>query len=553
MPPKNKDNRETRIAQAIKAIKDNTCPNIRAAARVFDVPRTTLTSRLHGQLTRQQSHTTQQKLLSTEEDALIQWILFMGDRGFPPRISIVRKMADILLSARTGSPINASSLNVGENWVYKFIKRHDQLQSRYTRKYDYQRALCEDSKIIADWFRLVNNTRAKYGITDEDIYNFDETGFQMGVIGTARVVTRSERAGRASIIQPGNREWVTVVEAINASGWAIPPMIIFAGKLHQTAWYKALPAQWTIAVSDNGWTTDQLGLTWLQDVFHPYTKDRTVGQYRLLILDGHGSHMTAEFDRFCLDNAIITLCMPPHSSHLLQPLDVACFSPLKRAYGHQVEICMQLGRKHIDKLDFLEAFKPARTAAFSSLTIRNGFAAAGLVPHDPGRVLSRLQLKLRTPTPPPTSETVYQTPKTPYTVAQLAQEYTVIKGLLKQRSKSPPSPTDKALQRVVKGCRMAMHNAALLASEIKDLRAMGARQKRKQETPRSYIATGGVLTAEEGQDRIERASSGRKRVKKAATNDGNGVAIQPSGRAAPRCSVCGSLDHNARVCTMRTE
>ena len=84
----------------------------------------------------------------------------------------------------------------------------------------------------------------------------------------------------------------------------------------------------------------------------------------------------------------------------------------------------------------------------------------GLVPFDPERVLSRLQLKLQTPTPP-ASETAIaarQTPKTPYTVAQLAQEYTTIKGLLKRRLKSPPSPTERALKRVVKGCQIAIHN-----------------------------------------------------------------------------------------------
>ncbi len=207
---------------------------------------------------------------------------------------------------------------------------------------------------------------------------------------------------------------------------------------------------------------------------------------------------------------------------------------------------MQLERNHIDKLDFLKAFKPARAAALSSSNICSGFAAAGLVSHDPERVLLRLQLKLRTPTPP-ASETaiaVCQTPKTPYTVAQLAQEYTTIKGLLKRRSKSPPSPTEQALKRVVKGCQMAMHNAAFLASEIKDLRAMSARQKRKRETPHSYIASGGVLTAEEGQDRVRRARVTDKAVL-------SGVAAQASGRAPSRCSMCSSLKHNARVCPTR--
>ena len=77
---------------------------------------------------------------------------------------------------------------------------------RFNRKYDYQRAKYEDLKLISEWFALVRNTIAKYGIVDADIYNFDETGFMIGVILTAMVVTSSERSGRAKAIQPSNRE-----------------------------------------------------------------------------------------------------------------------------------------------------------------------------------------------------------------------------------------------------------------------------------------------------------------------------------------------------------
>jgi hypothetical protein len=87
----------------------------------------------------------------------------------------------------------------------------------------------------------------------------------------------------------------------------------------------------------NGWTTDEIGLRWLQKVFIPATTGHTVGRYRLLILDGHGSHLTPGFDKACKDNDIITIYMPPYSYYLLQPLDVGCFGPLKHAYGGLVE------------------------------------------------------------------------------------------------------------------------------------------------------------------------------------------------------------------------
>ena len=73
---------------------------------------------------------------------------------------------------------------------------------------------------------------AKYGILLKDTYNFDETGFQMGVILTSKVVTRSERRGRVKTKQLGNREWVTLIYTINSSGWVLPAFVIFEAKLY---------------------------------------------------------------------------------------------------------------------------------------------------------------------------------------------------------------------------------------------------------------------------------------------------------------------------------
>jgi len=69
----------------------------------------------------------------------------------------------------------------------------------------------------------------------------------------------------------------------------------------------------------------------------PETEKRRKGAYQLLVLDGHGSHLTPQFDEICTQTNIIPICMPAHSSHLLQPLDVSVFAPLKRGYVSLVE------------------------------------------------------------------------------------------------------------------------------------------------------------------------------------------------------------------------
>ena len=254
----------------------------------------------------------------------------------------------------------------------------------------------------------------------------------MGIAVTSKVVTSSDTVGRAVTVQPGNRDWVTTIECINASGWCLPPFVILSGKLHQASWYQHLPPDWVIAISDNGWTTDKLGVEWVKH-FDRHTRSRTYGVRRLLILDGHGSHATPEFDQYCTENSIITLCMPAHTSHLLQPLDVSCFSPLKRAYGREIQELARQGVYHIDKIDFLTAYTQIRPIVFTEQNIKAGFEATGLVPYYPDRVLSSLTV-VRTPSPPATTvdNNVAWTAETPRTVDQLKHQTRHVQDLLRR-------------------------------------------------------------------------------------------------------------------------
>jgi hypothetical protein len=103
----------------------------------------------------------------------------------------------------------------------------------------------------------------------------------------------------------------------------------------------------------------------------------------------------------CKENDIICIYMPAYLSHLLQPLDVGCFGPLKRAYGGLIKAKMCLGFNHINKHDFLKAYPAAYQQVFSIQNIQSGFRAAGIQPYNPNQVLVRLNYIVYTPTPPP--------------------------------------------------------------------------------------------------------------------------------------------------------
>jgi len=538
---------EERVLLAVEAFRQGQFQSVNQAAEAYDVPQSTVSDRLHGLPSRRDAQINNRKLTPTEEASLVQWILSMDERGMPPTVAYTRRLANLLLSERDKDP-------VGENWVRNFVRRHDEIKAKYCRKYDYQRAKCEDPQVFQEWFDRVLAIKQKYGILDEDIYNFDETGFQMGVISTAKVLTRSDRRGRPIVIQPGNREWVTIIESVNVCGWSLPAMVIFQGKLHQASWYESgVPSDWHIGVSDNGWSTVDLGFTWLKELYDPYTRRRTVGKYRLLILDGHGSHVSPEFDNYCEANSIKVVQMPAHSSHYLQPLDVGCYAPLKIIYGRLVQEKMLAGVNHIDKQEFLPLYLQARQQALSPANIKSGFKATGLFPLDPNQALSRLQIKSNNkPVNKPVNKPRdHHTPsplkspnvsKTSYNINQLV---THTERLLQHRPQNPDSPVSQAIGQLIKGCEIAMHGALFLADENRQLRSESQWQKKKKEQSRIYVANGGTLTVAEG---VARAR--QRREEEGRSQQANGDDASNSKRRAPgKCSKCGSLEHNARMCS----
>ncbi|KAI1678796.1 DDE-1 domain containing protein [Pyrenophora tritici-repentis] len=110
--------------------------------------------------------------------------------------------------------------------------------------------------------------------------------------------------------------------------------------------------------------------------------------------------------------------MASHLSHLLQPLDVACFAPLKRSYGDGISALARNHIHHISKETFLPAFKAAYEQTFTKENARAGFRGAGLVPFNPDAVLSKLDVRLRTPTPPQRDDVAWEA-KTPRNAKEL--------------------------------------------------------------------------------------------------------------------------------------
>uniref|UniRef100_A0A8H7K8J1 DDE-1 domain-containing protein n=1 Tax=Bionectria ochroleuca TaxID=29856 RepID=A0A8H7K8J1_BIOOC len=255
----------------------------------------------------------------------------------------------------------------------------------------------------------MNNPAIKL-IAPGDRRNMDEAGIMEGVRGNG-LVLGSSRKRYTLLQQSGSRDLITAVESINALGQALPPLCIFQGKWVQRQWFppEVEPyKEWFFTASATGWTNDEIALAWLDLIFIPLTKPETK-RPRLLILDGHGSHTTDEFMIRCFQNDIFLLFLPSHSSHVLQPLDLSVFSPIKRAYRDELaKKDILIDSSPISKMTFLECYYKARLVGLTAMNIRSGWKASGLWPVNVAKplmspyVLQPLIGPFRAPSPPST-------------------------------------------------------------------------------------------------------------------------------------------------------
>ena len=119
--------------------------------------------------------------------------------------------------------------------------------------------------------------------------------------------------------------------------------------------------------------------------------------------------MTLPFHNLATENKIVLFRLPPHSTHLTQPLDVWVFQSFKHYHTDAIDKVVWLGDEKFGKLEFLTAFQSFRNQTFKPTTIRHAFKSTGLVPFNPDMVLDKIREKqaqraqttIQTPSPPP--------------------------------------------------------------------------------------------------------------------------------------------------------
>ena len=127
---------------------------------------------------------------------------------------------------------------------------------------------------------------------------------------------------------------------------------------------------------ENGWMTDAIGVEWFQKVFLRHCgTDRP----QLLILDSHSSHEVIDLLQTAREEYIHIYALPPHTTHLLQPLDKVVFAPLKRAYNFACTECLCTCPSHaVNKASWPRLFKAAWEKTMREEVIKKAFSDTGI-------------------------------------------------------------------------------------------------------------------------------------------------------------------------------
>ena len=183
--------------------------------------------------------------------------------------------------------------------------------------------------------------------------------------------------------QAGKKGQVTIVACVNATGQALPPMVIFDVKNLNYAWTKNEVPGTRYGLSDNGWINTDLFEGWLAEHF---IRHAVPGRPLLLLLDSHSTHYQPDVICFAHDHDVVMLCLPPHTTHEAQPLDVGVFSSLKSQW---TQVCHNYFHKNsgrvITKFNLL--FSQAWLKYLVPGNIIAGFKKCGVYPYDPNAIV----------------------------------------------------------------------------------------------------------------------------------------------------------------------
>ena len=322
-------------SRAVRLVDRGQFRSVRQVSRATDVARSTIQDRRAGRQPRGQEEVKHARLTRYQEEVLAKYIQNTQLQYAPVNRAQLHVVAEML------AQLNEPNARLGKNWLSRFLDRHPDLKTARNRGLDSKRITAASPSQIEGWFAHVDDVVQRFNIHPQDRWNMDEIGYQLSHSQNELVVF-DRRTGAPLSLASGSTGWCSVLESISAAGDTMKPLVIHRGTAPDKPldrWFP--PSQecphWRWGFTAKGWTNDEHAIEWLKEVFIPQSRrgrdPDDASYWRLLIIDGHGSHIRGEFIFECLINQVLVVYLLPHTSHLTQPCDLGPFAHLKSYYS----------------------------------------------------------------------------------------------------------------------------------------------------------------------------------------------------------------------------
>lgn len=351
--------------------------SIAEAAAKYNIPYTTLYYQL--KKNSRESPGRPQAIPKTTEDRLGNATKILEKWGFGlSRAEILNLVGDYVRLNDMKTPFKDGI--PGEDWFLNF-KHRQQLSIKKPQSVEYVRKAMTDPFIVDEYFKLLENTLSELKLSDKPhlIWNLDETSLSLDPSRTKVVGAVNKPSSRTTY--GTGKENITVLAGVSASGKKLPPLIVYKGKNLWDQWLadnnEKLDFELAYAATSKGWME--------AEVFHNYIKTILIpnlGAERpvLIIYDGHSTHVDIKVVELAIQNQITILKLPPHTSHLLQPLDLCVFKPFKALWDAKL---VDWQRRNIGVKMPKQVFAKTLAATWNETStdvIKSGFKKAGIYP-----------------------------------------------------------------------------------------------------------------------------------------------------------------------------
>ena len=356
--------------------------SLRRAAEEYGIPRSTLHDKVSGKVALHSKKDHKRHLTDEEELAVIEFLEGCASVGY------AKSRSDVIALATQLARMRNPTAELTKGWWDSFRRRHPEVSLRQAEPISYARAVANDPAVVNKYFDLLDDVIRSNNLTQRpgQIFNCDETGLALAH-KPPKVVVKS-RQQHPYAITSGNKAQITVLACASASGYSIPPMIIYDRKSLSNEMIEGEVPDTFYGLSDSGWMDSTLFEEWFKNHF---LRHAPAARPLLLLLDGHASHYNPSVLRMALEQQVILFCLPPYTTHLLQPLDNGVFSSLKINWRKQCQAFFNSNpRRLLNRHNFNQVFCSAWLQGMTIANVITCFKSAGIYPMNRNAVLSQI-------------------------------------------------------------------------------------------------------------------------------------------------------------------